>query len=152
MGLLRASVLLLGFELNLICNPAIVPLSRAAMKRNNKWKTTAQSLLVVVTKGVHPTHLLYLIQTASARSEVRTYPSLCDCTFCLSHLFSFFLPADFSQPQQRIDGKDDAAATQHRQQQPLLMPRKTVVDEVLNSQDLGLTLYHHNEDGKEGRA
>jgi hypothetical protein len=64
--------MLLGFELNLICDPAIIPLSRAAMKRNNKWKTAAQSLLVVVTKGVHPTQLLYLIQTASERS-VGTY-------------------------------------------------------------------------------
>jgi hypothetical protein len=71
-GLLSATVLLLCFELNLICNPAIIPLSRVAMKRNNKWKTTTQSLLVVATKGVHPTQLLYLIQTALARS-VGTY-------------------------------------------------------------------------------
>jgi hypothetical protein len=76
---------------------------------------------------------------------------LCDCTFSLSHLFSFFFPADFFQPQQGTEGEDDAATAQHRQQ-PLLMPRKTVVDEVLNSQDLGSTPYHHNKDGKEGRA
>jgi hypothetical protein len=144
-------VLLLGFALNLICDPAIIPLSRTAMKRNNKWKTTAQSLLVVVTKVVYPTQLLYLIQTALARSVGTYLPIFVNCTFCLSRLFSFFFPADFFQPQQRTDGEDDAAAAQHRQQ-PLLMPRKTVVDEVLNSQDLGSKLYHHNEDGKEGRA
>ncbi len=71
-GRLSATVLLLGFESNLICDPAIILLSRAAMRRNNKWKTTAQSLRELVTKEVHPTQLLYLIQTGSARS-VGTY-------------------------------------------------------------------------------
>jgi hypothetical protein len=49
-GLLSATVLLLGFELNLICDPAIISLSAAAMKRKKQLKTTAQSLLVVVKK------------------------------------------------------------------------------------------------------
>ena len=89
-----------------ICDPANIPLSRAAMKRKNKWKTTTSSLLLVVTKGVHPSQLLYLIRAASARNVGTDLPcSLCDCTFCPSHHFSFFSLADSFQRQRAPEKK-----------------------------------------------
>jgi hypothetical protein len=91
----------------------------------------------------------------SIGKERRYVPTHLCVTAHSAYLNSFLSSSrqiSFNQPEQRTDGEDDAAAAKHSQQQPLLMPRKTVVDEVLNSQHLGSTLYHHNEDGKEGRA
>jgi hypothetical protein len=68
-GLLSATVLLLGFELNLICDPAIISLSAAAMKRKKQIEDDRPISSSSSKKGVHPTQLLYLIgQTASARN------------------------------------------------------------------------------------
>jgi hypothetical protein len=142
-------VLLLGFELNLICDPAIVPLSRAAIKRHNKSKTTAQSLLLVVTKGVHP------VSYSNSMGKERRYVPTNLCVTAHSAYLTSFLSTSrqisFNHNNAQTEKMSDAAAAQIWQQ-PLLMPRKTVVDEVLNSQDLGLTLYHHNKDSNEGRA